>query len=535
VEQTRILTGHRLIRRIGTGTRAEIFLATGADGSSPLRPIAVKIFRQGTDTAGIGREVHAMLENPAAALPSLDDVATTPDGRLCLLLELLPGRSLDTLLTERGRIDAAEVVTVAATVTATLQALHTAGLSYPAVRTGCVRFDATGRPVLTGLGSLVAIPAGAAGVAVRRDTAVGLATFLQSLLAYLDPEDPAASTARELLAEFSNRATARPFPAGLAGQEGALFAWAAAGPVRGAVPGTEPGAEPGAEPVGEPVGERARNTGAWSRVHVPAPLGSVTEQPTLAAVAGVPARLPAAAGPTRRGTGTGPSRRIAGLRAVAVRRVDDLRRSVPALVHTVVSAAHRVTPRRAPARKPALRPILAGAGLVVILSGAGLAVLTPQPSADSSAPSPAPAPSPERTPPSSTGHEPSSLAGSNPTAQPGVLDGEDPAEAVLELLRRREACLADASVLCLDGVAQPGSVLMTADSYAIRQAQTVPEASSAGVEAARNLVATVQERTGNAALVVLSDTSGVGDNAQPASALVIKGEAGWRLRELFDY
>jgi hypothetical protein len=121
-------------------------------------------------------------------------------------------------------------------------------------------------------------------------------------------------------------------------------------------------------------------------------------------------------------------------------------------------------------------------------------------------------------------------------AELSILEGDDPAAAALELLQRREACLTDASVLCLENVDQPGSVAMTADSYAIRQAQALPESRQPGVSGgAGDLTATVQERTGNAALVVLSDPTDAGINAQPASALVIKGEAGWRLRELFDY
>ena len=116
---------------------------------------------------------------------------------------------------------------------------------------------------------------------------------------------------------------------------------------------------------------------------------------------------------------------------------------------------------------------------------------------------------------------------------PSVLTGDDPAAAVLELLRRREECLAETSVLCLDGVDQPGSVLMAADGYRIRQLQTEPSAAPSAGPPAGPVTADVRERTGNAALVVLSGGAGV--NAQPASALMIKGEAGWRLRELFDY
>jgi hypothetical protein len=226
------LAGFRLVRRIGSGGRAEVFLAKPAAEGPEGGPVALKVFRAGTEAASIDREVRALGAAPRAALPTLDDVATTPDGRVCLILSYLPGQDLDRLLAARGRISAAEVVTVAATITATAQVLHETGLCHPLVRASCVRFDHNGRPVLLGLGSLLDLPSGVAGVSVRRDAAVGLTGFVAGLLQYLDPADPAAAAAPALLARFTATTTARPFPATLAGLEAALFDWASAGPVR---------------------------------------------------------------------------------------------------------------------------------------------------------------------------------------------------------------------------------------------------------------------------------------------------------------
>jgi hypothetical protein len=526
------LAGHRLIRRIGTGARADVFLATATTAGKSC-PVALKVFRPGTDPVGIGREVRAMLATPPAALPALVDTATTPDGRVCLLLEYLPGRALDALLTDRGRITADEIVTVAATVTATLQTLHDVGLSYPVVRPSSVRFDGRGRPVLTGLGSLVELPVGAPGVAVRRDAAVGLATFVHTLLAYLDPEDNAAPSARQLLTTFSDRAAMRPFPADLTGQEEALFGWAAAGPVRGAVTGGDPGRDGprgtavpggGSDPApqvgqGERAGRRASST-----VVVPVRRS-------------VPAR-------PRPSVGAGAARRLAMLRVEAARRATEIRRAVSSGLRSGVRATGTASPRRASPRRGVLGPILVGGGLVVALSGGGLAALTRPPAAPpavSTPPgrgtSPPAGPTAVMPGPATPGaSDPGPAVPAGAAAELSILEGDDPAAAALELLQRRETCLNDASILCLEHVDQPGSVAMTADSYAIRQAQAVPESRQPGVSGgAGDLKATVQERTGNAALVVLSDPENAGINAQPASALVIKGEAGWRLRELFDY
>jgi hypothetical protein len=118
-------------------------------------------------------------------------------------------------------------------------------------------------------------------------------------------------------------------------------------------------------------------------------------------------------------------------------------------------------------------------------------------------------------------------------ADRAAVEGDDPAAAALVLMRLRAGCLAEASVLCLDGVDQPGSVAMAADGYLVRQRQAVPE--PAATPDWIPVTAQLSERTGNAALVALAGSADGGVNAQPASALVIKGEAGWRLRELFDY
>lgn len=512
---TGTVAGHRLIRRIGSDRRAEVFLAQGAGEGTSRIPVAVKVFRQGTDPAGIGREVRAMLASAPGAVASLDDVATTPDGRVCLVLANLPGLALDRLLAVRGRITAAEVVTVAATITASLQALHDVGLSHPLVWPSCVRFDGRGRPVLLGLGSLADLPGGAAGVATRRDDALGLTRFLHTLLEYLDPEDVAAPSARALLTEFESVVVARPFPAALVGLEAALFAWAPAGPVRGAVPGAGAGVAPGGGPSDGPVSVP---------VVLPRQVSAAVEPATAPAAS---ASRPGLAGLVRWVAST-PLGSAARILRVPAGRLGSLR-----------------LPERASraGRLPGRRPLVLAAALVVVLSVGGVSALSLLPgesaggvvarptAADPAATDPA-APDPAGTDP----------AGTVPAAtDPAAIVGEDPAAAVVELLRLRDACLAQASVLCLDYVDQHGSVAMATDGYRIRQLQGEMPATMSpgpvppGTGRAAQLTARVQERTGNSALVVLEDAAGGGLNAQPASALVIKGEAGWRLRELFDY
>jgi hypothetical protein len=517
------VAGYRLIRRIGSGRSSEVFLARGPDDTAGNPSVALKIFRPEADPDAIGREVQAMLACPTAALPRLYDVATTPENRVCLVLEHLQGLGLDRVLEGRGTVAAGEVVTVAATVTATLQALHDAGFSHPEVTASCVRFDGNGRPVLLGLGALATLPHGVAGVGMKRDAAVGLTGLLRSLLAYLDRGDAAAPAAGALLAEFEAAALARPFPATLAGLESALFAWAAAGEVRFAV------RAPAAEPAPMPALQVQASQGRAGQVRAAAvnavqpPVGPVAAQVT-GRVRGMVGRWVAHSG------------------AAAVARAQGQRlRSVRRRAETAIRLV------------PGGRPVILGFAVVSVLVIGGLAALSSLPPAAGSGPhrsagsgaTGTAATGTAATGTAATGTAaPADLPDTEPDTEPAasaqdMVTGDDPAAAVLELLHRREACLAEGSVLCLDGVDQPGSVVMAADGYRIRQMQeeAVPPTTApvpAGPGAVGPRTAVVQERTGNAALVVLGG-EGRKVNAQPASALVIKGEAGWRLRELFDY
>ena len=529
------LVGFRLVRRIGSGSRSEVFLGKPAAGAPDGPPVALKVYRAEIEPAGIGLEVQALLSSAPAALARLLDVATTPDGRVCLVLEHLPGLALDRLLTVRGRVGAGELVTVAATVTATLQTLHDAGLSLPLVRTSAVRFDDRGRPVLLGLGALTELPSGVAGVATRRDATLGLTGFLRCLLAHLDPADAAAPTADDLLAEFTSTTVARPFPVSLAGLEAALFAWSPAGPVLGAVPSSVPGgasdaaADSAAVPREDPVGmPRLVSVAASDR-------SAVVSMPALSPP---PRRRPGAAGSLTRlravvGNGAYVGRRAVTSTLAAPVRIVRARITRARTDRTRIdrveaggSAPHR--------RLPGGRPLLLGVGLVLVLSIGGLVALSAAPPESNARSGAAPGSTGTNMPgdaPDST--EAAAVSADPDVGQPSVLTGDDPAAAVLELLRRRAACLAEASVLCLDEVDQPGSVLMDADGYRIRQVQGDPSTTPSAAPPPVPERAEVRERTGNAALVVLG--GGVGVNAQPASALMIKGEAGWRLRELFDY
>ena len=111
------------------------------------------------------------------------------------------------------------------------------------------------------------------------------------------------------------------------------------------------------------------------------------------------------------------------------------------------------------------------------------------------------------------------------TSDPNPIVGDDPAAATAPLLAARESCIRDMSVLCLDAVVQPDSAAAAADRALIRNIQAGHELpSSWGVEPGE---AILDERLGDSAIVSLVDTA----DDQPASLLLMKSEAGWRIRD----
>ncbi|MDQ1582161.1 MAG: hypothetical protein QOF36_215, partial [Microbacteriaceae bacterium] len=155
--------------------------------------------------------------------------------------------------------------------------------------------------------------------------------------------------------------------------------------------------------------------------------------------------------------------------------------------------------------------------------------------------SPEPIPSPKRTPsptqPSTIGGSPAGTGDPNLAGAPILSD--DPVVATGALLEERRRCLSTASLACLEGTDQLGSALLDADQSAVARSRGGTTAAAEPDYASYQ--ASLIERTGNSALIGLAPPGTGGgvtpapENSKPASVLVIKGEAGWRLREIFEY
>jgi hypothetical protein len=96
------------------------------------------------------------------------------------------------------------------------------------------------------------------------------------------------------------------------------------------------------------------------------------------------------------------------------------------------------------------------------------------------------------------------------------------------MLRQREQCFAELDATCLDDVVQPGSALEAADHRAMAGAQAGdadgPDPGYA-FDGAR-----VAGEMGGAWLIEMPYTE---PEREPASILMMRSEAGWRLREIF--
>ena len=401
-----LVAGFRLIRKLGSGSRADVFL--GHAGAESPRTAAIKVFHSTTTAESIDAEVRALSLANHAHTVALRDLSTGDDGRPALVLERLELGSLGHLLARRSSLSAGEAVTVLAPLAAAVGAIHDSGVTHGVITASRVLFRESGAPVLCGFGHASfggdgvdadnrALALLTHGVLERVEGASSLRGWLGSLAAY--PLD------------FSVQLSER------------IFDLAEASPVR-----FEP------DPVGAEL---------------------------------VPARTTSALVPV-------------------VEPVETPSGRWRAYVEPYLS---RIPERF---RKPRYAAILAGALALVI----ALAVPSGEPAAAPAVP-----------------------ASTTPLAAPVVDD--DPVAAFETLVATRNQCIRDLSVLCLDAVLQQGSAAM-ADDVAVIHSIEKGDGGEAVLDASD---ITLTERMGDAALVSYAATNG-----EPASALLVKGEAGWRIR-----
>ena len=442
------LGGYRLVRKLGEGPRAEVFLAHPLRDHADALPAAIKVTRAGVDPASVLAEASALTRAVGNHVVALLDVAPGPGVAHALILDRLAGGSLARLLRDRSRLRAGEAITILAPLAGAVSRLHDEGVVHGAIRADTVLFDADGAPVLACFGRARLVDPGLSPAA--RESEAGITDDVRAV----------AALARTVLAA--------------AGSAGELLDW------------VESSVEFG--------------TDDWLGSFA-ARLFDLGEAEAVDLRAGAPAYA----------EGRVPARLVIGSPIMAV----EPRQALPAWADGLLPAGMGdtiapVVQRLRSALSTVRRPLWLMAGAVAVTLVAAIALVSP---GDSDAASSPP------VSPTATGA---------PAVDAGPVGANDPVAALSALLETRERCIRELSVLCLDDVDQEGSAALEADQQLVRGLQD-------GAEVGPSITvddgeAALVERLGDSAIVSLGDSGG----NEPASVLLMKGEAGWRIRDYLE-
>ena len=443
------MIGYRLVRLIGSGPRAEVFLAV--PGSGEGGPVALKVPLPGTSEASMLIEAEALDRAAGEHVVGLHDLATGPLGTPVLVLSRLPGPSLAQLLARRGHLTVGEAITVLVPLHDALTRVHGSGVAHGRVGADAVLFAADGAPVLARFGLATLGEPDRSEAALDADADVRADRRAYRALAELLLTGAGAVVDLELVdwPQLPDR----------------FFALA-----------------PAVAVDLDTVGSAAKGLRAIGATSVLAERGTP-----------VPAPLRA------RG------------------RLDELLERLPSAVRGRLEAV--MASLRPVRRRTWVAAASAVAGLLLAVAIVGSLPARPAESAPDAV---APPSGPAESAPLDAG-ETDAEAAITGGAEPAVGD-DDPLAALVTLLQTRERCLAERSVLCLDAVGQPGSAALSDDQQLVRDLQQGAESLPPFTVSLDELV--LEERLGDSALITIEFPA----DSEPASVLLMKGEAGWRIR-----
>ena len=144
-----IIGGHRLLRQLGSGRSAQVWLAAPAASEDGER-VALKLIRGGAAPDRAAAEAEALWRARGPHVVRLRDVVPHGAGTPFLILDAVPHDLAGVLA---HGLSPGAVVTVLVPIAQELARLHEVGVTHGALRLAAVGLDQRGRPVLLGFGS----------------------------------------------------------------------------------------------------------------------------------------------------------------------------------------------------------------------------------------------------------------------------------------------------------------------------------------------------------------------------------------------
>ena len=471
----RELAGYRVLRSLARDEEAELLLghrSVGVDAEAVVRTVAIKVSAWSERRAdAVMRDCAALERARGDHVVDLLDVDSDDDS-IRLVFERMSRGDLTELLRVRARLDAGEAVTLLAPIAATLLRMHAAGVAHGKLSASTLMFRDDGSPTLIGFSGAELFEPGVPEVVLEQVDAVRRDRDAARALAatvLARVTGPRAREARELQVEIESCDAEFVLPV----MASRLFEVAAAVALRFSPDERELDAAPSAPravPVGEALVDEARVPGALARI--------------------VPD-------------------------ALVQRVIDAAERS--ALMPMVAPVA-RAARRRWNGWSPARRRVVLGVGAAALTVGVVTAVV-PTGAAGSVRPSVAPSATGSKTP----GEDSAATA---PGGGDPAIGADDPIAAAGALVTARQRCLDSLSPACLDRVDEGGSGALDDDQASIRAAQQGGELPDPLEGATGADPPVLIERLGDSALVRL------GSAASGASVLLVKGDEGWRIRDV---
>jgi eukaryotic-like serine/threonine-protein kinase len=176
---------YRLERRIGAGGMSEVWEATDLELD---RGVAVKLLASDADPERFDREARAAAGLADANICALYDYGDA-EGRRFMVLELLPGGSLEDRLAGGRPLPDDETGRIAAEIAAGLAHAHGRGVVHRDLKPANVLFDSEGRAKIADFG--IARVGGATGL-TQAGTVLGTAAYISPEQARGDPATPAS-------------------------------------------------------------------------------------------------------------------------------------------------------------------------------------------------------------------------------------------------------------------------------------------------------------------------------------------------------